>query len=110
MSPKDGNAQIGAVTVGGDWIASSLVAGVQNSGFGLNHFGDSNDTIIGALANSIAKISSITIGGVVTGTASLIDHFGFLSHTIGSFKAGGITFNPPSPLDFVNGDVALRVV
>jgi hypothetical protein len=109
LAPADGNAQIGAVSVGLDWIASSLVAGVQNTG-DLDHFGDSNDTIIGALASSIAKIASITIGGSAIGTPALADHFGFLSHTIGSFKMRETTFTPPAPLDLVNGDVALAVV
>jgi hypothetical protein len=87
LAAKNGNAQIGAVKVGGDWIASSLVAGVQDTGaagFGVG------DTIIGGGA-SIAKIASIVIGGQVVGTPGGGDHFGFVSHTIGSFKAAGFT-------------------
>ncbi|MEA3188731.1 MAG: hypothetical protein QOD99_2561 [Chthoniobacter sp.] len=71
LSPKNGDAQIGKVTVGSDWISSSLVAGVQNSG-GIKQFGASNgvnDSIIvpHSLPQSIAKINSITIRGNVIG-------------------------------------------
>lgn len=92
-SPADGDAQIGAVKIGGDWVASSLVAGVQNSGntgTDFSHFGNASDLVIGS-GNAIisAKIASITIGGQVIGSAVGGEHFGFAAEQIGSFKAGG---------------------
>jgi hypothetical protein len=84
VAPLNGNAQVGTVKVGGDWISSSLVAGVQDGGSA--GFGDAGDTIIGS--GTIAKIASIRIKGTVSGTPAGGDHFGFVSHTIGLFKAG----------------------
>ena len=83
----DGNAQIGSVILGGDWIASSIVAGVEDT----NHdgFGNSDDAVIGGGA-PIAKIASILIKGIVVGTGdSSSDHFGFESHEIGAFSSVG---------------------
>jgi len=81
--PTNGNAQIGPVSVGKDWIASNLVAGVHDGVDNL--FGTADDAIIGGGA-SIASIKSITIGGQVTGTDGGSDRFGFVSQTIGAMK------------------------
>ena len=93
VTPANGNAQIGAVNVGGDWIASDLVAGVQDGG--ASGFGDVGDTIIGGGA-SIAKIASIVIGGIVEGTPANGDQFGITSHAIGSVKISGATIPLPA--------------
>ncbi len=105
LNPVNGDAQIGAVKVGGDWVASNLVAGVINlgaddivGGLGVNadnvNFGDSHDLSIGpGIAAIVAKIASITIGGQVFGTpksTSSTDHFGFVAQQIGALKIGGI--------------------
>ena len=87
-------AQIGAVKVCGDWIASNLVAGAKNTGAPANtNFGDANDASIGAgSAGIIATIASITIAGQVFGTpnsTSTTDHFGFVAEQIGAVKIGG---------------------
>jgi hypothetical protein len=115
----DGNAQIGAVKVGGDWIASNISAGVDSNG---NGFGNANDSVIdmpsGAATDAIvAKIASIMIGGTVTGTASSGDHFGFVAQQIGAFTAGGFTApltsatDAPIDLSFGTGhDVTLREI
>jgi hypothetical protein len=99
----NGNAvdlQIGAVKVGGDWIASSLLNGVKNlgadnavGGAGVNadnvNFGDAHDSLTNAGNPAIlAKIASITIGGQILGTTGGTDHFGFVAEQIGSFKVG----------------------
>jgi hypothetical protein len=92
---SNGDAQIGAVTVGGDWVASSLVAGAMNAASSNMNFGDANDASIGAgSAGIIAKIASITIGGQVVGTpnsTSNSDHFGFVAEQINAVKIGGNT-------------------
>ena len=87
------DAQIGPVIVGGDWIASSLVAGAAP---GVNgQFGDADDTKLSGgsvkdVANVFSKITSIVIGGQVIGTPTLLtDHYGFVAENIGSFKAKG---------------------
>lgn len=106
------NAQIGSVRVGGDWLASSIAAGVVDTGN--NGFGNADDTVIGGSA-STAKIASITIRGVVSGTATSGDHFGFVSHQISAFTSLG--FRAPLSagtnvieLSSITGDVTVREV
>lgn len=124
VASNDG-VQIGAVNVGRDWIASNLVAGVQNFGADGDpggagaaadnvNFGDSADVSIGAggIAN---RIASIVIRGTVVGTDAGGDHFGFSAGEIGSFKS--LNFTAPLiagtsdgtiPLSPITGDVAIR--
>ncbi len=95
FTPDNGNAQIGAVKVGGNWDSSSLNAGMDDpGGDGFAH----NDAPIIA-GGGISKIASVAIGGVVTGNFDLF-YFGFEAHTIGKFKAGGVTlpFADATPL------------
>jgi hypothetical protein len=115
--PENGNAQIGEVIVGGDWIASNLVAGIQDGGSA--GFGDADDTIIippGDPAKSTARINRIVIGGIVRGTPGGTDHYVFESHMIGSFKANGVAIAlPPSPgartlATETGDDVTLRLI
>ena len=86
------DAHIGSVTVGGDWIASSIAAGVAaKNGF----FGDSDDTKSSFPSDSLtvaSRIASITIKGRALGTAGGTDHFGFVAQKIGSVSIGGIAF------------------
>lgn len=94
--PVNADAQIVNVKVGGDWIASDLIAGVDSGTD--SFFGDFNDT---AMAGSgvtdraavVSKISSIIIGGRALGTASSGDaiRFGFGAQHIVSMKVGGVT-------------------
>ncbi len=94
---RNADAQIGIVTVGGNWIASSLVAGALAGVDG--QFGTSDDVIISGsgakdVATVFSKITSVTIGGQALGSLSGGDHFGFVAQNIGSFKvkAGTTTF------------------
>ena len=117
--PKNADAQIGPVIVGGDWIASDLVAGAI-AGFS-GGFGSGGDTkISGAgvkdVANVFSKITSVVIGGQVLGTFSNSDHSGFVAENIGSFKVkGGTTTysllagnsNDFQLLSLLTGDVGL---
>ena len=89
LNPVNGNAQIGTVTVGGDWIASNLVAGVEDTGG--DGFGNGTEAVIGG--GTLAKIAAVTINGTIIGTAAGGDHFGFESHQIGSFQVGGTSMN-----------------
>jgi hypothetical protein len=97
------DAQIGAVVVGGDWRASSLVAGaVDADGDG---FGDADDRLIaGGNAALVARIAEVTIRGGVFGTASdpeieddpaASDHYGFVAQQFGKFSVGipAVVFN-----------------
>lgn len=88
------DASIGPVSVSGDWVASSLVAGAQDGGkvgFGV---GD----IVQPVGNTalVSRIASITIRGDVTGSATVGDQFGFVAQRIDALKVGGRIglFNP----------------
>ena len=117
LNPQNGDAQIGTIKVGGDWIASSASAGVTAGGDG---FGNANDTLIAGGGAIVAPIAAIQIGGIVIGTAGAGDHFGFVAEQIGSFKSFGFTAPlhagpPPPPADVIElsratGDVTIREV
>ena len=83
------SAGIGRIVVGGDWVASDLVAGAQAGDDG--SFGTDDDARISGNNPVIARIASILIKGAATGTDAVGDHFGFIAEKIGSFKAAGAT-------------------
>jgi hypothetical protein len=114
LDALNGDAQIGAIKVGGDWIASSASAGVTAGGDG---FGNANDALIAGGGNIVARIAAIQIGGVATGTAGAGDHFGFVAGQIGSFKSLGFTAPLTASaqkevieLSPATGDVSIREV
>ena len=83
------DAQIGTVTVGGDWIASSLVAGAQAGADGV--FGTQDDGKLSGgkdVAGVFSRISNVIIGGQVVGTESTGDHFGIVAESVGSLSIG----------------------
>jgi hypothetical protein len=89
---NNADAQIGLVSVGGDWIASNLVAGVSAGADGL--FGTADDAkLSGAgvkdLGSTVSRIGQVIIGGQVRGTANAGDHFGIVAEAIGSMTVGG---------------------
>jgi hypothetical protein len=86
--PVNADARVGKVTVKGDWIASSLVAGIEditNDGFGQNDSvitGDSTPSILSAIA-------SVVIKGTATGSTDADDHFGISAQQIGKLTING---------------------
>lgn len=90
-SAVSGDAQIGAVKVGGDWIASRLAAGTDDGGD--NIAGTDDDTFLGAgNAAIVSRIATISIKGQVLGTAGGTDSFRFMAEKIGSLKVAGTAF------------------
>jgi hypothetical protein len=116
--PVSGDAQIGAVSVGGDWIASNLVCGATAGADGV--FGTADDAEIpGETTSTAATIASIRIQGTVLGTFATVnatDHYGFVAEEIGSLSIGGVTFaleaGPSNDAFDIGGtqDVSLREV
>jgi hypothetical protein len=114
---KNADAQIGSVAVGGDWIASSIVAGARNlgddlavGGTGANadnvNFGNLADRRVADatdLSNVYSRIGSITIAGQVFGTPESLrpaDQFGFVAEEIGQLKVGARVFDlAPGPFN-----------
>jgi hypothetical protein len=114
-TPQQSDASIGPVSVGGDWIASSLVAGVDDGSD--NQFGTADDILIaGGSPGFIASIAKVTIKGLVIGTGTAGDHFGFVAQQIGAFNAGGfaasLTNDTDAPIELspITSDVTLREV
>lgn len=89
----NGDASIGPVNVGGNWVASSIAAGVENPN--LPNLGDSDDTII-AGSTIVSRIASINIGGYIRGTDGGTDHYGFAAQHIGRVTVAG-SIIPLSP-------------
>lgn len=117
--PVNGDAQVAAVVVKGNWNASDLVAGVadvDDDGYG----DDDDEAIANANANIISRIASVTITGTVSGTpdaVSNIDRFGFVAEQILSFKHGGTKLaldknvsGEAPPITSATGDVFVREV
>jgi hypothetical protein len=90
LDASNGHAQIGKVSVGRDWIASDISAGVDPGNAG---FGNADDKLAaGGPAGVIAKIASIVIKGEVRGTPEGGDHFGFVAQQIGALQVGAIKY------------------
>jgi hypothetical protein len=89
-SPTRGNADavIGVVNIGGDWMASNLVAGVDVGADGL--FGTADDGTAVAGSNAfVSGIGPVTIGGEATGTIGDLDHFGIVAEEVRSLSVNG---------------------
>jgi hypothetical protein len=85
----NGDAQVGKVTVEGNWNASDLVAGILDAG--ANGFGNDDDVVIGGGNDPamVARIASVIINGTATGSETPDDHFGFVAQQIVAFKHAG---------------------
>lgn len=91
----DADAQIGSVVVKGNFLDSSIVAGVRDvSG---NGFGNADDESLalsmGATNQSaiLSKIGSVKIGGIAGTTALNATAFGVVAQVIGSVKVGKLS-------------------
>ena len=93
--PANADASIGNVTVGGDWVASSLVAGAEDKG--VPGYGDAE--VRQSVGNTalIARIASIAINGFVQGTTTDGDVFGFVAEHLVKFRILGREAFPLKP-------------
>jgi len=118
-TPTNADAQIGTVFVGGNWIASSIVAGVT-AGADLN-FGTPDDLKISGPGTKdepslSSRIGTVTIRGQLLRSDFSSLRFGFVAEEIGHFSAGGVTIpvHAGKHNDVINlgitGDVTLREV
>jgi hypothetical protein len=83
------NTAAGKITVGGDFLASSISAGFSPGPDGF--YGNDNDVVptIDSAPAIKAAIGSIVINGRVSGTASDGDHYGITAESIGSIIIAG---------------------
>ena len=90
-TPLDADASIGAVKVGTDWIASTLLAG---TGAGVDGYEGTADDVklsgagVRDAADLFATIASVTIKGQCYGTVATTDTFGIVAEQIGKAKIG----------------------
>jgi hypothetical protein len=82
------NAKIGAVTLGGNWTASNLVAGVDVGADGLFGTADDGTTVAGSDTYT-SKIGPITIFGSARGTNGGADHFGIIAEKVSALSIDG---------------------
>ncbi|HJZ93594.1 MAG TPA: hypothetical protein VKE40_22145 [Gemmataceae bacterium] len=98
------DAQIGSVTVG-DWVASSLSAGVDPGADG--KFGTADDAKITGGTDTpgvVSRIGSVVIRGQALGTVGGTDHFGFVAQQVGSLSVAGTVIPLQSgPVNDLNG-------
>lgn len=97
--PVNGDAGIGNVSIGGNFTASSLVAGIQeNPGDADARFGEDDIHIPGFDSTDplkadkiLSKIASLTIKGSVEGTPGIAgDSYGITAQKIGKVKINGV--------------------
>ena len=111
-SPANADAQIGPVSVGGEWLASNPAAGAAaTDGF----YGDTNDAKLSGSgvrdqADHFSKIASITIAGQIFGTATPGDNFGFVAQQFGAIRIGGTLFPLTVPHRSLTADVAIETI
>lgn len=111
---ENADAQIGSVTVSGDWITSNLAAGVNSTA--ALFFGEAGMQELAGNnldATLAARIASIVIAGNVYGTPeSMGNGFGFFAQQFGSFKIRGVAQKLTAEVDgvVVLGDPALSDV
>jgi hypothetical protein len=99
VTARNADAQIGSVMVAGDWIASSISAGVQEDASSIlgTFFGNADDRKIQGAGTTdtteiVSKIGSITIKGHALGTTAAGDHFGFVAQEIGALSIGPVKY------------------
>jgi hypothetical protein len=97
LTPQDPNAQIGAVTVGGNYTASDLVAGVVGTMNGNSFvFGTAADApittgVVADIPDIVSKIAGVTIGGMVAGDSISDASYGITAQDVISVKVGSTT-------------------
>jgi hypothetical protein len=96
-SSRNADASIGSITVGGDWLASSVLCGTEAGPDG--RVGTADDVKIPGGGNLhdnpalVSTVGSITIKGQALGTPSATnDMFGIVAEKIGKAKVGTRTF------------------
>ena len=88
LEPRNPDGHIGQVTVKGSWSAASVVAGVADPGD--DGFGQ-NDVLIAGdqTANVLARIASVIIKGMATGSTVPSDHSAITAQKIGELRING---------------------
>jgi len=102
----NGDASIGKVLVKGDWIASSLAAGVVDAT--ADGFGRNDQRIPTGSDNLLARVASITIKGEAKGTVAADDFYGFTAELFDSVKIAGAALGLTGSKDTIVMDTACK--
>jgi len=108
-APSNGDAVLGPITVGGDWAASAMAAGVDRKND--MDFASADDEILANATPALSRIAAITIKGQVVGSSTANDHFGFVAQSFGPVKFAGVLYKAsavPVDLSPLTHDVTLR--
>jgi hypothetical protein len=85
----NGDAQIGLVSIKGNFVASSIVAGVKTTD---NFFGNADDASVAGISSTVVStIFSVVIGGQAYGTTDATDlnTYGIAAQKLGLVRIGG---------------------
>ncbi len=98
------DASIGAVKIGGDFVSSVIVAGVDKGIDGL--FGTLDDVKLiggGVRDNTaiVSKIASVTVKGQILGSVGAGDAFGIVAEQIGALKVGLVKVPLTTGIDII---------
>jgi hypothetical protein len=108
LFPDNGDAILGSISVGGDWVGSSAAAGVS---YGNDmDFATNDDSAGTSNAPNLSRIAAITIRGQVLGTSTAGDRYGFTAQSLGPIKIGGLATPAAIQLATLYDDVAVRLV
>ncbi len=92
-APLNGHAQIGPISIGGRWSASSVTAGVVDSAGGYDLLGAGGEHLIdnaSAKSTAISSIASIVVKGSAIGSFTPGEHFGIVAEQIGKVTIGRV--------------------
>ena len=109
-SPVNSHAQIGKISVGGDWIATSVSAGAVDGNGYITRLGAGDESLIlGGNSTAIASIAAITIKGQAMGSFAPGDFYGIIAEQIGSVSVAGqkVPLTKGKSNDLVGIDIGL---
>ncbi len=119
LSGGNVDVQIGALSVGGDWVRSSAAAGINAGNTGV--YGTVDDALATPFGTNnaaiVSKIASVTVKGHIFGSSDSAESWGFVAQSIGKFTRDktAYTLRPATtPLDVfsvsLQGNVTVREV
>jgi len=88
LEASNPNTRIGKITIGGDLVATDIVAGIDDVN---GVFGDGDDQVPtdDPKPEFLSSIGTIIVSGIVSGTEGGTDQYGILAERIGTVQIGG---------------------
>lgn len=92
LQGTNADARLGIIEIGGNFIASSIVAGVVRGADGDYGTGDDAVHFSPNGTPEVSTIAAVTIRGQAIGTSDMNDHYGIVAQKIGPVKVGLKTY------------------